>query len=109
MVDRIMRPCLTRGRERGQGKNCSNAYIGQSTMLPRQVGGFGLHLIAESEEVASLLRFGLGVFVPGCILIGFTPDHNYYADSSRWPPNFWRIAESIFSAKVCGCRERKRV
>ena len=27
---------------------------------------------------------------------------------SMWPPNCLRMAESIFSAKVCSCRDRKR-
>src|SRR2546428_4187228 len=30
------------------------------------------------------------------------------ASASPFPPNFFRIAESIFSANVCCCRERKR-
>jgi len=30
------------------------------------------------------------------------------APASMCPPNFCRMAESIFSAKVCCCRERKR-
>src|SRR5581483_4024694 len=33
----------------------------------------------------------------------------FAAVGSTWPPNFWRMAESIFSAKVCSWRERKRV
>src|SRR5712692_7754338 len=35
-------------------------------------------------------------------------DHPF-ARGSRCPPNFWRIAERIFSANVCSCRERKRI
>src|SRR5215813_14241725 len=36
---------------------------------------------------------------------GFQPP----AGLSMWPPNFWRIAESVFSAKELSWRERKRV
>ncbi len=31
------------------------------------------------------------------------------AARSTWPPNFFLIADSIFSANVCSCRDRKRV
>jgi len=32
----------------------------------------------------------------------------FFAPASTCPPNFCRIAESIFSANVCCCRERNR-
>src|SRR5689334_8391736 len=32
-----------------------------------------------------------------------------WAEGSTCPPNFWRMAERIFSANVCSWRERKRV
>src|SRR6266849_3226819 len=32
-----------------------------------------------------------------------------YERGSRCPPNFFRMADKIFSAKVCSCRERNRV
>jgi len=33
----------------------------------------------------------------------------YFLPGSWWPPNCLRMADSIFSAKVCSLRERKRV
>ena len=48
--------------------------------------------------------FSLGLYAPVIYAFCFAA-----AAGSTWPPNFWRMAESIFSAKVCSCRERKRV
>src|SRR5260370_36268321 len=66
----------------------------------RQVAGD-----AENDEGA-----GVG-FSLGNLTVGH-PHHAFgfaaLCGGSRWPPNPARIADRIFSAKVCSLRERKR-
>src|SRR5579884_266870 len=42
------------------------------------------------------------------LLIALVPTTDYYFGSTC-PPNFWLMADSIFSADVCSCLDRKRV
>jgi hypothetical protein len=62
---------------------------------------------AENHDGARIARPLAPVVPRGGVLLhlhrGFPPPVG-----STWPPNFMRIAESIFSAKVCDWRERKR-
>src|SRR5215469_10572943 len=98
---------LAAGEVASRAKDNHNAGIGGTTRngrSPREHFSLG-HSILLVRTVAA----GFG---PTSGRMG-RPLRAYHADffsitGSRCPPNFCRIAESIFSANVCSSRERKR-
>ena len=72
-----------------------------------RIAGMSFRLVRSPEAPKMMITQGSAVRLCG----GVSAVSSFWTIylGSTWPPNCFRIAESSFSAKVCCCRERKRV